>query len=261
MQAWAIMPSVRSFNMFVKNSRLNLTDQRGVMCGAYGLSIQDAKDVYARFQVVNHLDDWQARYNLCPGQLHPVITSHSPNRISRMFWGLIPHWAKDETRKYSTINAKAETAAELATYRESFRHQRCIVPATGFYEPDKIHYKKQPFPWHYFRLTDQPLFGFAGLYDICTDKQTGKDIWSYTIITTVPNEIVGQYHDRMPVILEKELEEEWLNADLVDVKRISNMLKPYLSENMEEWRVGDEARNPKNDYPEVMKPIRSEDRV
>jgi hypothetical protein len=74
-------------------------------------------------------------------------------------------------------------------------------------------------------------------------------------------EIVGQYHDRMPVILEKELEEEWLNSDLVEVKRISNMLKPYSSEKMEEWRVGDEARNPKNDYPEVMKPIRSEDGV
>jgi putative SOS response-associated peptidase YedK len=63
----------------------------------------------------------------------------------------------------------------------------------------------------------------------------------------------------MPVILEKALEEEWLNADLADVKRISQMLKPYPSENMEEWRVGDEARNPKNDYPEVMKPHVSEE--
>ena len=128
------------------------------------------------------------------------------------------------------------------------------MPATGFYEPDKVNHKKQPFPWHYFRLTDQPLFGFAGLYDIWTDKQTGKEIWSYTILTTVPNEIVGQYHDRMPVILDKELEEAWLNPDLVDVGRISQMLKPYPSEKMEEWRVGDEARHPKHDYPEIMKP-------
>ena len=75
----------------------------------------------------------------------------------------------------------------------------------------------------------------------------------------MPNEIVGQYHDRMPVILAKEREEEWLNPDLVDVKRISQMLKPYPSERMEEWRVGDEARNPKNDDPEVMKPSPSEE--
>jgi len=178
-----------------------------------------------------------------------------------MFWGLIPHWAKDEKRKFSTINAKAETAAERPTYRDAFRRKRCLVPATGFYEPDKIHHNKQPFPWHDFRLTDQPLFGFAGLYDIGKDKETGKDIWSDTIITTVPNEIVGPYHDRMPVIVEKALEEEWLDRDLVDVGQISHMLKPYPPEHMEEWRVGDEARNPKNDDPEVMKPIRSEDRV
>jgi putative SOS response-associated peptidase YedK len=73
--------------MFVKNIRLSLTDKRGIMCGAYGFSIQDAKDVYAGFDVVNQLDDLQARYNLRPGQLNPVITRHSPNRMSRMFWG------------------------------------------------------------------------------------------------------------------------------------------------------------------------------
>ena len=145
-----------------------------------------------------------------------------------MFWGLIPHWAKDEKRKFSTINAKAETAAELPTYRKPFRQQRCIVPATGFYEPDKVHHKKQPFPWHYFQLTDQSLFGFAGLYDIWTDKETGKDIWSYTIITTVPNEIVGQYHDRMPVILEQETRRRMARpgpcrraADFADAEAVS----------------------------------------
>ena len=89
------------------------------MCGAYGFSIHDAKEVYDRFDVVNQLDDLHAALNLRPGQLNPVITSHSPNRISRMFWGLIPHWAKDEKRKFSTINAKAETAAELPTYRDA----------------------------------------------------------------------------------------------------------------------------------------------
>jgi putative SOS response-associated peptidase YedK len=228
------------------------------MCGAYGFSIHDAKAVYDCFAVVNQLDDLRPRFILRPGQLNPVVTSHSPNRISRMFWGLIPHWAKDEKRTFSTINAKAETAAELPTSRDSFRRKRCLVPATGFYEPDKVHHTKQPFPWHYFRLTDQSMFGFAGLYDIWKDPQTGKEVWSDTILTTVPNEIVGQYHDRMPVILEKDLEEECLHPDLVDVQRISTMLKPYPSESMEGWCVGDEARNPKHDDAEVMKPRVSE---
>ena len=65
----------------------------------------------------------------------------------------------------------------------------------------------------------------------------------------------------MPVILEKELEEAWLNPDLIDAERLSKMLKPYPPENMEEWRVGEEARNPKNDYPGVIKPRISEERA
>jgi putative SOS response-associated peptidase YedK len=83
--------------------------------------------------------------------------------------------------------------------------------AYGFsvkYEPDKINYPKPPHPWHYFQLKDQKIFAFAGLYDIWTDKATGKEIHSYTIITTMSNEIVGKYHERMPVILERGEEEK-----------------------------------------------------
>ena len=116
------------------------------MCGRYGFSVKDAKEVYERFDVYNELADLTARYNIAPGQMNPVITSRSPNEISRMFWGLIPHWAKDDSSRYKTINARAETVAQLPTYREPFRHKRCIVPATGFYEPDKINFKKAPFP-------------------------------------------------------------------------------------------------------------------
>ena len=116
------------------------------MCGAYGFSVKDAKDVYDRFEVVNRLEDFKPRFNVRPGQFHPVITSHSPNQTSRMFWGLIPHWAKDDKYKYSTINARAETVAQLAACREPFRHKRCLIPATGFFEPDKINYSKPPYP-------------------------------------------------------------------------------------------------------------------
>jgi putative SOS response-associated peptidase YedK len=228
------------------------------MCGAYGFSVKDAKEVYDRFEVVNQLEDFKPRFNVRPGQMNPVITSHSPNEISRMFWGLIPHWARDDKQKFSTINARAETAATSPAYREPFRHKRCIVPATGFYEPDKINFPKPPFPWHYFQVKDQKLFGFAGLYDIWTDKETGKEIRSYTIITTTPNEIVGKYHNRMPVILERELEEEWLNPDIVEVDRLLGMLQPYPAQKMEEWLVGDAARNVRNDYPELIKPTQEQ---
>jgi putative SOS response-associated peptidase YedK len=225
------------------------------MCGAYGFSVKDAKEVYNRFDIENTLDDFKPRFNVRPGQMNPVVTSHSPNKISRMFWGLLPYFAKDEHYKYKTINAKAETVAELPTFRKPLRERRCLVPATGFYEPDKIHYDKPPFPWHYFHLKDQPLFAFAGLYDIWKDKETGKEIYSYTIITTVPNEIVGKVHNRMPVILKKEDEETWLNPDIVEPEQLLPLLKPYPADKMEEWRVGDAARNPRNDNSELIKPV------
>ena len=226
------------------------------MCGAYGFSVNNAKEVYDRFEIENILEGLKPRWNVRPGQMNPIITSQSPNRISRMFWGLIPHFAQDENYKYKTINAKAETVSRLPTFREPFRHKRCIVPATGFYEPDKMHYAKPPFPWHYFQLTEQPLFGFAGIYDIWKDKQTGKEIYSYTIITTTPNALVGKIHDRMPVILQKEDEETWLNPDITEPEQLLPLLQPYPADQMEEWQVGDAARNPRNDSPELIKQLR-----
>jgi putative SOS response-associated peptidase YedK len=225
------------------------------MCGAYGFSVKDAKEVYDRFEVVNTLEDLKPRWNVRPGQMNPVITSHSQNRISRMFWGLIPHWAKDKSFAYKTINARAETVATLATYKEPFRHKRCIVPATGFYEPDKIHFTKPPFPWHYFQLKDQKVFGIAGLYDVWKDRETGKEIHTYTIITTEPNSVVGEFHGRMPVILQKEDEETWLNPDISEPAQLLPLLQSYPPEKMETWPVGEAARNPRNDYPELMKPL------
>jgi putative SOS response-associated peptidase YedK len=86
-------------------------------------------------------------------------------------------------------------------------------------------------------------------------KRSGKEIYSYTIITTVPNEVVGKFHDRMPVILQKEDEETWLNPDIIEPEQLLLLLKPYPADKMEEWHVSDEARNPRNDYPELIKPV------
>jgi putative SOS response-associated peptidase YedK len=100
------------------------------------------------------------------------------------------------------------------------------------------------------------IFGFAGLYDVWKDKKTGKEIKSYTIITTTPNSLVGKIHDRMPVILDPKDEAMWLDADIVEPERLLPLLKQYPADKMEEWRVGDEARNPKNDYPELIRPVK-----
>jgi putative SOS response-associated peptidase YedK len=105
-------------------------------------------------------------------------------------------------------------------------------------------------------MKDHSICAFAGLYDIWKDKNCGKEIQSYIIITTVPNTIVERYHDRMPVILEKEGEDTWLNSN-TEADQLRNLLKPFSYDRMEEWEVGAAARNPINDYPEIIDPIKS----
>ena len=108
-------------------------------------------------------------------------------------------------------------------------------------------------------VKDGALFGFAGLYDVWKDPKTGKEIQSYTIITTQPNALVGTVHDRMPVILHKADEETWLNPDLTEPEHLLPLLQPYPAEDMETWRVGDGAKNPRNDDEELVKPLQSTD--
>jgi putative SOS response-associated peptidase YedK len=233
--------------------------KRNAMCGAYGLSVKTIKDIINRFDIEiedEKIEDFKPRWNIRPGQHNPVIVNNEKKQIEYMLWGLIPHFAKDDHYKFKTINARAETVEELPTFRHPFHHTRCLVPATGFYEPDKIHFSKQPFPWHYFMMTDSSIFSFAGLYDIWKDENSSKEIHSYTIITTTPNEIVGKYHDRMPVIVEKEDENTWLNPD-TEANQLHNLLKPFSSDEMEEWEVGAAARDPKNDYSEIINPHKS----
>lgn len=229
------------------------------MCGAYGLSVKTIKDILYRFDIEiedENIEGFKPRWNIRPGQSNPVIINRGKNQIEMMHWGLLPHFAHDEHYKHKPINARAETVEELPTFRHPFHHTRCLIPFTGFYEPDKIHFSKNPSPWHYFQMKDHPICAFAGLYDIWKDKNDSNEIRSYTIITTVPNTIVGRYHERMPAILKKENEDTWLNPD-IEAQQLLPLLKPFNAEKMEEWEVGVAARNPINDYPEIITPIKS----
>lgn len=132
------------------------------------MSIRSIRSIYDRFGIDDEdtLDNFEPRWNIRPGQNNPVIFNHEKKEIELMVWGLIPQFAEDEHYKYKTINAKAETVDKLPTFRHSFAKKRCLIPATGFYELNKIHFTKQPFPWHSFQLKDHSIFAFAGLYDI-----------------------------------------------------------------------------------------------
>lgn len=229
------------------------------MCGAYGYSVKDEKEVYDRFDIENTLENFKPRWNVRIGQMNPVIYMTADGvQIKDMYWSFLPTWAKEKRLKFSTFNARLDRLMESTVYRSAVPNQRCIIPVTHFFEPDKIHYPKPPHPWYVFKLKDQQLFGLAGLYNVWTDPKTKEELFTYTIITTDPNADVGAYHGREPAILQnKKDEKEWLNPDLTEPKHILSMLKPYPQGKMDYWRVPDEAKNPKNDYPEVIEHYQS----
>ncbi len=224
------------------------------MCGRYGYSVEDAKEVYSRFQVANALAPFTSHFNVTPATMNPVVTSHSPNTLSMMFWGLIPSFAKPgDATKYHTINARSEDVLRKPAFREPFQFQRCLVPASFFYEWDKATKPSAPY---LFRLKDGSLFAFAGLYNVWTDPRTSMEIPSYTILTTRPNALVGKVHNRMPVILRREDEEEWLNPDLTEPERIQDLIHPYPAEEMDAYIVSRQVNIPTLDSPELIEPVR-----
>jgi putative SOS response-associated peptidase YedK len=181
------------------------------MCGRY-TSSQRREVLAGRFQIAVP-EGYSERYNLAPTQRALIVRQRDERREAALArWGLLPHWAKDERIAFKMINARAETLAEKPAYRSLLGKYRCLVVADGFYEwrlgRDG---KKEPV---HFRLADGEPFGFAGLWTSRRDDETGEPVESCTIVTTTPNSLVAPVHDRMPVILARELEEAWLDPDL-----------------------------------------------
>src|SRR5690349_1483295 len=131
------------------------------MCGRYSLTVS-ASELQTRFETSNVLPDLQPRYNIAPTQELPLIVRNSPNSMMLMQWGLIPSWSKEPKLPYSTINARSENLTKSSVYKKPFQRQRCLVPATGFYEWKQAGSTKQPY---FIHLKDMELFAFAGLYD------------------------------------------------------------------------------------------------
>ena len=216
------------------------------MCGRY--AIPDTGDILIRFTGVRIGVDLKPRYNAAPSQDLPVIVNDGEPHVELMRWGLVPFWAKDTTIGYKMLNARAETLQEKPSFRKSLALKRCVVPASGFFEWKQVGKEKIPC---YIFLKDRSAFGFAGLYDVWKDKQ-GKELKSYTILTTHPNALVEPIHNRMPVILEKKDEKEWLNPDETEASRLVTLLHPYPAREMAAYPVSHLVNSPANDTKEVI---------
>ncbi len=154
----------------------------------------------------------------------PVITDANSGEIQMFNWGLIPHWAKNDSIKKMTLNAKIETAEEKPAFRNAV-DQRCLIMANGFYEWQWLDEKGKNKQKYLLEVQGQEIFAFAGIYSSWRDPETGELINSYSVLTTEANELMSRIHNRkkrMPVVLNRQDQSLWLQKS-----DISQFAFPY----------------------------------
>ena len=219
------------------------------MCGRY--MIAGHQELSERFQLRQIPLNLFPTYNAAPSQELPVVVEHDDGdrELRLMRWGLVPRWRKvGGGPPMAPINARAETLLDKPMFRPLVGTKRCLVPAEGFYEWRREGSRKQPY---LFRLRDEGLFAFAGLYDALPDEEEGA---SFTIVTTAPNRLVAPLHDRMPAILRPEDEDDWLDRGLTDPHAAQALLQPYPDEEMTSMPVSAAVNNTRNNGAELIQP-------
>jgi putative SOS response-associated peptidase YedK len=227
------------------------------MCGRFAL-MTPTEMLVKLFDVpetaVESLPPSVPRYNIAPTQ--PVAAIRLNENGERDFtffhWGLIPSWSKDIQIGSRMINARSETVTEKPSFRNAFKRRRCLIPADGFYEWQKQADGKQPMFIRPSEGAERP-FALAGLWEFWSDPDGGT-IQSCTILTTAPNELMAAIHNRMPVIVEPEDFDLWLNPE-PDPEQGLHLLRPYPAEKMMAYPVSTVVNNPRNDVPECVQPI------
>lgn len=216
------------------------------MCGRYSL-VSRGKEIAEAFG----LDDepaLEARYNVGPGQQVPVVRATENGReLPLLQWG----FHRSGTGGGMLINARSETAAARPAFRDSVERRRCLVPATGFFEWRRQGTARAPF---HLVVRDRPVFAMAGIWSWWPDER-GKNVESMVILTTRPNELVSQIHDRMPVILAPELEARWIDPAPLREDTLAELTRPLPAELMTKIPVSTRVNSVAHDDPEVLAPV------
>jgi putative SOS response-associated peptidase YedK len=231
------------------------------MCGRYGRRA-DKQRIAEWMQthntdVFDELDETKLApsFNVAPRSLQPIVrlnTETDERELTVMRWGLVPYWSKDGKASFSTINAKSETIATSAAFREAWKTRRCLVPADWFYEWQKLDERtKQPFA---IAMKDDGMFALGGLWEKWKDKTTGQVLRTYTILTTDPNELMEPIHNRMPLIIPPKDYERWM-APTDPAHLPVDLLRPYPANEMKAWKVSRAVGNVRNNSPGLIVPI------
>jgi putative SOS response-associated peptidase YedK len=221
------------------------------MCGRFVIAA-DGRALQEAFGL-KETPDVAPRFNVAPTQLAPVITSEHPDVVSMFRWGLVPSWSKDISVGSKMINARAEGIEDKPSFRTALRRKRCLVPATGLYEWRADPGGKTPM---YIHLLDQPVFALAGLWEVWRDAE-GRDLRTFTIITTAANAFMESLHTRMPVILHREDHARWLDTSDVPLPALLDLLRGYEPDRMRAYEVSRAVNRPAVDDKSLIEPIAS----
>jgi putative SOS response-associated peptidase YedK len=225
------------------------------MCGRARLS-SDVSEIKLVFSIPPHrpTPDFPPSWNVAPTDSLPVVRydpKAGERSLDMLRWGLVPFWAKDIKVGFANINAKAEGIDTKPAFREAFHRRRCLVPVDSFYEWKKTATGKQPYA---IALADRRLMALAGLWENWRSP-AGEWVRSFAIVTTTPNELCGELHNRMPVVLKSEAWPVWLGERPADAFALKTLLTPFPAEGMTSWPVSARVGNVKNNKPSLIEPI------
>ena len=223
------------------------------MCGRFarGYTWKEVQD-WLRLASPIDLEQLAFSFNVAPTQNSPIIRTNEVGRteIAIARWGLIPSWADDASIGNRMINARGDSVAVKPAFRSAFKHRRCLVPVSGFYEWQSIAGSKVKQPWYIYPVSGN-IMCLAGIWERW--EKAGKPLDSFTIITTEANSFIEPLHDRMPVVICAEDFERWLSPN-TPVEKLQSLLAPAPHDLLAAHKVSTRVNSPKIDEPALISP-------
>jgi putative SOS response-associated peptidase YedK len=224
------------------------------MCGRF-VQFSSLRTLESHFPIDSIAGDVIDSYNVAPTQEVLAIIHQNGRRLEKLRWGLVPSWAKDLTGASRLINARAETVAQKPSFRAAFKRRRCLIMADGFYEWQGQKGRKQPY---FIALPSKRPFAFGGLWETWKSKDASAEDPVYkscTILTTAASESIQDIHHRMPVILQPEAYDDWLDPEIHDADRLAVVLQNDLVRKVHYYPVSKMVNRVQNNSAENIKPI------
>ncbi|MCU1658989.1 MAG: yedK, partial [Pseudonocardiales bacterium] len=206
------------------------------MCGRY-VNVAASGDLVDEFDADDVIGDEPGpSWNIAPTDPVRIVVQRAPRgadadatvrQIRTVRWGLVPNWSKARTGGAKMINARIETVTTKPAFKTAAARRRCLIPALGYYEWQQTDDGKIP---HFLHDPDGHLLAMAGLYELWRDPTLADDdpnrwLWTCTIITQQATDLLGEIHDRNPVVVPRELRADWLDCSSDDIDAAARLLE------------------------------------